>query len=89
MSEHPYTMAQVAMAQLKGAVRILLSSNPHGLKNHEIGRALGIYMGHIEHEGHIPRTLLAIMQGEGVVEQDEKTKAWRLLPTSRADATDQ
>jgi len=35
-------------------------------------------MGHVEHEGHIPRTLLAIMEAEGVVEQVKETKAWRL-----------
>jgi len=67
MSDHPYTIAQTAMAQLKGAIHTLLSSNPDGLRNSEIGRALGIYMGHVEHEGHIPRTLLAIMQNEDVV----------------------
>jgi hypothetical protein len=87
--DHPYAIAQVAMAQLKASIRILLSSNPNGLKNSEIGRALGIYMGHVEHEGHIPRTLLAIMENEGVVEQDKKTKVWRLAPISRGEATDE
>ncbi len=55
-------MAQAAMAQLKAAVHMLLRNVPDGLKNVEIGRALGIYMGHEQqHEGHIPRVLLAIM----------------------------
>jgi hypothetical protein len=45
---------------------------------------LGIYMGHDrQHEVHIPRVLVAIMESEGVVEQDGGTKAWRL----RASAT--
>jgi hypothetical protein len=58
--------------------------SPDGLRNVEIGRALGIYMGHDrQHEGHIPRVLVAIMESEGVVEQDGGTKAWRL----RASAT--
>lgn len=48
------------------------------MRNIDVGRALGIYMGHVEHEGHIPRTLLAIMEAEGVVEQDKATKTWRL-----------
>ena len=35
-------------------------------------------MGHVEHEGHIPRTLLALMEAEGVVQQDKATKLWSL-----------
>lgn len=76
---YPYFLAQSAMAQLKSAVhQLLASAGPPGLKNSEIGRSLGIYKGHVEHEGHIPRTLLAIMEEEGVAEQDKATKAWRL-----------
>ena len=60
--DHPYLLAQTAMAQLKAAVHQVLGSAPAaGLKNSDIGRLLGIYMGHAEHEGHIPRTLLALM----------------------------
>jgi hypothetical protein len=77
--DQPYLLAQTAMAQLKAAVHQVLTKGPQdGLKNSDIGRLLGIYMGHVEHEGHIPRTLLAIMESEGVVEQDKETKAWRL-----------
>jgi hypothetical protein len=77
--DQAYLLAQNAMAQLKAAVHQVLSSAPAvGLKNSDIGRMLGIYMGHVEHEGHIPRTLLAIMEAEGVVEQDKDTKSWRL-----------
>jgi hypothetical protein len=81
-TENPYFMAQTAMAQLKAAIHILLTRNQDGLRNSEIGRELGIYMGHVEHEGHIPRTLLSIMEAERVVEQDKKTKIWRLTPSS-------
>ena len=79
-SERAYAMAQSAISDLKAAVHLLLSQAPaDGLKNIEIGKQLGIYMGHVEHEGHIPRTLLALMESEGVVEQDRATKHWRLV----------
>lgn len=85
-SNHPYFLAQTAMAQLKAAVHIVLgNAGPAGLKNSEIGRLLGIYTGHVEHEGHIPRTLLAIMEAEGVVEQDKKTKVWCLRIHAASD----
>lgn len=74
----PYLMAQEAVAQLKAAIHMLLANSPEGLKNSDVGRALGIYRGHVEHEGHIPRTLLAMMESEGVVEQDKETKVWSL-----------
>jgi len=75
----PYLRAQLAMAYLKSAIHeTLVSAPPEGLRNADIGRQLGIYMGHAEHEGHIPRTLLAIMEAEGVVEQIGQTKHWKL-----------
>ena len=74
-----YKDAQHAMAILKGAIyRVLLDAGAEGMKNVEIGKTLGIHTGHARHEGHIPRTLLAIMEGEGVTEQDSESKAWRL-----------
>ncbi|QDC09079.1 hypothetical protein FHY55_07410 [Oceanicola sp. D3] len=74
-----YEMAQAAIAQLKASVRVALSEGPkEGLRNVDIGKSLGIYMGHVEHVGHIPRTLLEIMQKEGVVTQDADTKLWKL-----------
>lgn len=77
---HWYHVAQRALADLKAAIlATLLSGPPEGMKNHEIGRALGIYMGHAGHEGHIPRTLLEILREEGCVEQDPESKAWRPL----------
>ena len=75
----PYNRAQRAVADIKAAMHELLSEGGHaGLSNAQIGRALGIYTGHEGHEGHISRTLLAVMQKEGVVEQDSATLRWRL-----------
>ena len=74
-----YREAQQAMATLKALVRLVLENGPSdGLKNAEIGRTLGIYSGHIEHEGHISRTLLEMLKAEGVASQDSETKRWKL-----------
>lgn len=79
MNHEAYGTAQRALAELKTAVCSLLTAYADGLTNAEIGRALGIYGGHNgQHEGHISRTLLAMMEAEGVVEQEMKTKWWRL-----------
>ena len=73
-----YGKTQKAIANLKSAIYTLLENDPeNGLSNAEIGRTLGIYMGHAGHEGHIPRTLLAMMESEGVVEQNQTDKRWR------------
>jgi len=67
------------MADLKAAVYLVLKQAPtSGMRNADVGRALGIYAGHVEHEGHIPRTLLALMEKEGAVQQDSVTKLWSL-----------
>jgi len=77
--ESPYYLAQRAMSDLKVAIHALLEdAPPDGLTNAQIGRTLGIYAGHIEHEGHIPRTLLALMEKEGVVQQDPASKKWMI-----------
>jgi|GEM_PF-1013548 len=74
-----YAAAQRAMADLKAAVYSVLASAPgRGLTNAEIGRALGIYAGHIGHEGHISRTILSFLESEGVAKQDARSKRWRL-----------
>lgn len=76
-----YHLAQSAMADLKSAVRAVLDTAPtEGLTNAQIGRTLGIYGGHVGHEGHISRTLLAMLQTEGVAAQDPNTRCWRLQP---------
>jgi len=79
-SESSYHLAQRAIADLKAAVRQILQNGPaEGMANVEIGKSLGIYTGHEGHEGHIPRTLLAMLEAEGVVEQDDKSKRWSLV----------
>jgi len=73
-----YAMSQRAIADLKAAVyQVLLEAGTDGLRNVDIGKGLGIYTGHVEHVGHISRTLLGLMEAEGVVEQDSE-KVWRL-----------
>ena len=75
----PYGIAQMGMAQLKEAVYLVVADGPaEGLTNAAIGRSLGIYGGHVGHEGHVSRMLLAILEAEAVVEQDAQTKTWRL-----------
>ncbi|MBA7629309.1 hypothetical protein ES703_36807 [subsurface metagenome] len=72
-----YRMAQEAIALLKTSIYLLIeSSGNKGISNAQIGKSLGIYQGHVGHEGHIPRTLLALMEAEGVVHQDRETKKW-------------
>ena len=79
MSDTSYSRAQIAIANLKSAIRDVLSdAGAEGMTNAQIGRTLGIYTGHEGHEGHIPRTMLAIMENEGVVAQDDETNRWSL-----------
>ena len=76
---YAYELAQKALVDLKTSIYKLLEAAPEqGLTNVEIGRSLGIYMGHEGHEGHISRTMLAMMESEGVVIQDKDTKRWKL-----------
>lgn len=77
MKKEAYQIAQESITGLKSAVYLLLKGQGEkGLKNVQIGKALGIYMGHIGHEGHIPRTILALMESEGVVKQNKSSKKW-------------
>jgi len=73
-----YTRAQHAIADLKGTVYELLASSETPLSNADIGRRLGIYHGHVGHEGHISRTVLKLLESDEVIVQDEKTKTWQL-----------
>lgn len=76
---NPYDRAQRAIAELKMAVHdTLAAADEHGLSNAEIGRQLGIYFGHKGHVGHVPRAILALMELEGSVVQDDETTRWRL-----------
>jgi len=78
MDKDLYVRAQRAVAELKGVIYELLAQNQDGLTNAEIGRKLGIYQGHIGHEGHISRTLLAMLEQEEVATQNKETKVWVL-----------
>ena len=49
-----YGMAQKAIVDIKTAIYTILEHAPEkGMKNVDIGKSLGIYMGHVGHEGHI------------------------------------
>lgn len=75
-----FALAQTSIANLKAAVYAVLAVAPDaGLSNAQIGRSLGIYTGHEGHEGHISRTVLAMLQQDGVADQNPDTKAWRLV----------
>lgn len=69
-----YLTAQKAIAELKVAVLNTIYEKP-GLTNAQVGRTLGIYMGHKRHEGHISRTLLELLENEGLIEQ-KSDKTW-------------
>lgn len=72
-----YAKAQEGVTLIKSAVyEYLLEAGETGATNAQIGRALGIYKGHARHDGHIPRTLLATLESEGMVKQDPETKIW-------------
>lgn len=74
-----YHLAQRAIADLKAAVRATLATTDElGITNAQIGRTLGIYAGHAGHEGHISRTILAMLESEGVAEQDSDTRRWKV-----------
>lgn len=69
---HAYSLAQSAIADLKTAIHFTLANSGYdGLRNADIGLTLGIYTGHVEHEGYIPRSLLALIEAEGAVEQNK------------------
>jgi hypothetical protein len=73
----PYARAQRALGILKETVYETIVDGPeNGLTNAEVGRMLGIYMGHKGHEGHISRTILSLLEEDGMVYQDKVTKRW-------------
>ena len=84
-----YRRAQLAIAELKAAVLELLSTaGEEGLKNSQVGRALGVYRGHVGHQGHISRTILEMLKEDEVVEQLE-TSHWRLRTVNRLPSGDE
>jgi hypothetical protein len=82
MQSEEYRRAQLAIAELKSAVVAFLERAQKGATNAQIGRSLGIYGGHKGHEGHISRTILAMLEGEGVVQQKEADRTWTMRPHS-------
>lgn len=76
--ETSYAKAQMAISNLKAAIYEVLLESSDGMTNAQLGRSLGIYVGHKRHEGHISRTILALMEVEEVVKQDPTTKIWTL-----------
>ena len=73
-----YGQAQTGLSYLKDAIcNLLIIHGQSGLTNAQIGKALGIYRGHVGHEGHISRSVLDIMEEEGLVVQKED-KSWIL-----------
>ena len=74
-----YRRAQRAVAELKAAAHeLLVAAGPVGLSNSELGRFLGIYQGHVGHEGHISRTILHLLEADGVAEQEAPRGRWRV-----------
>ena len=74
-----YRRAQRAIAELKSAaVDLLATAGPEGWRNAQIGRLLGIYQGHVRHEGHISRTILEMLQADGIAEQKGQGGPWQI-----------
>ena len=75
-----YRVAQRAIADLKAAVLAYVTRRGPA-RNSDIGRALGIHFGHGEdegrHVGHVSRSILRLLEDEGLVVQDEN-KSWSL-----------
>lgn len=74
-------LAQRAIADLMAAVFSAVCRNL-ALTNAQLGRMMGIYSGHVGHEGRISRTLLGLLEKEGVIEQNNSDKTWH--PTDHA-----
>jgi hypothetical protein len=85
MNPSLYSRAQHAIAELKAVVYELLAGSEKPLTNAAIGRRLGIYHGHVGHEGHISRTILKLLESDEVIVQDPKTKTWQIRATDAAD----
>lgn len=80
-----YKQAQLGITELKSAIFELLERSKTGLTNADIGRSLGIYMGHEGHEGHISRTLLALMEREGAILQRGERGPWVINVSRSSD----
>lgn len=75
----PYRRAQVGIAELKAAIYELLREGPiEGMTGAQVGLSLGLHHGPAGHEGDLSRSLLAMMESDGVVEQEPTSKRWSL-----------
>jgi|GEM_PF-5404189 hypothetical protein len=84
-----YRKAQNAIAELKSAVvDVLATAGSDGLRNSQIGRLLGIYQGHVRHQGHISRTILEMLQADGIAEQREQGGPWQIRQQTNVGAED-
>lgn len=74
-----YELAQDSFLLMKKAIVRLLADHPDGLKNAEIGRALGVNGDNLKDQaGWYPWTVLKQMELEGTVEQASERGPWRL-----------
>lgn len=74
-----FRLAQDGLGKIKSAVfGYLQQEHPRALTNAEIGRALGIYGGHVGHVGHLSGTALELLKADGLVRQNDD-KAWSLV----------
>ena len=82
MHRSAYHLAQRAVTDLKQAVlEVIINGPERGISNAELGKNLGIHEGHVGHEGHITRTILSMLEEEGVVKQEDESKLWKLKRT--------
>ena len=62
-----------------GTWRTLKPGNEVGpIRVHDRARVPEFTRDNVEHEGHVPRVCLALMETEAVVGQDVEAKLWRL-----------
>ena len=71
----PYLLAQEAMGKLRSAIYLVLQRPRQRADKRPTWALIGcIYSGHVGHEGHISRTILALMEEEGVWNKSPKLR---------------
>ena len=81
-----YRRAQVALADLKAAARgVLLSAPSDGLADDDVGRLLGLNALSGTADGQLTRTILGVLEAEGVATKDEGER-WHFRTRSGSDA---
>jgi len=69
-------LVERALSELRGVVHAKLLENKDGLTNAQLGRSLGLYMGHVGHQGCVSRTILEMLKENEMAWQDPATKRW-------------